>query len=95
VHPGVLVAKVGYFGVKSAKVLREQMAWAHQHLLKWVRAKHAFFLTRLYKIKHCRATQPLTPRPVSCDRRTPYDPQTDRRQTDRQAGRQTVATTIK
>ena len=43
-HPGVLVAKVGYFGVKSAKVLREQMAWAHQHLLKWVRAKHAFFL---------------------------------------------------
>ena len=29
--PGVLVAKVGYFGVKSAKVLREQMAWAHQH----------------------------------------------------------------
>ena len=24
-HPGVLVAKVGYFGIKSAKVLREQM----------------------------------------------------------------------
>ena len=25
VHPGVLVAKVRYFGVKSAKVLLEQM----------------------------------------------------------------------
>ena len=24
-HPGVLVAKVGYFGVKSAKVCRAQM----------------------------------------------------------------------
>ena len=31
-HPGVLVAKVGYFGIKSAKVLREQMGTVRSYL---------------------------------------------------------------
>ena len=35
-HPGVLVAKVGYFGVKSAKVLREQMGTTPANVLKSV-----------------------------------------------------------
>jgi len=36
-HPGELVAKVGYFGVKSTKVLREQMRDAQApNLLKSV-----------------------------------------------------------
>ena len=34
-HPGVLVAKVGYFGVKSAKVCRRGYRWA-PNLLKSV-----------------------------------------------------------
>jgi hypothetical protein len=33
-HPGVLVAKVGYFGIKSAKVLREQMGTVRSYLLR-------------------------------------------------------------
>ena len=28
-HPGVLATKVGYFGVKSTNVLREQMGTKH------------------------------------------------------------------
>ena len=37
-HPGVLVAKVGYFGVKSTKVHRVQMGtnWAQNLVLKSV-----------------------------------------------------------